>query len=399
MYFKHKVIVSLQDIYRLSPNVRKDLEANYKLEFEDLLKWHEKGNDRAIDQLIELSKSYDNLNQKYETENESLKSEAGNSAYHKSIRNHITPSRFQDKITYQIIEQLSVKIIEAAKELNLPIKNIPIFGTLHTEQVNACAIKVSNSEEFIIVFESQLFHFLNRFNKLLIQSLPLKDSRDGQYSFSAKIEDIKLHLDSNPIIQETFNQLMWSFVVEGNVKKAQNWMIEKPWYMMATYTLRATELFIMGHELGHIIKGHLNSDTGNPLQFSDVKGSQMNLNWEKEFEADTVGLFLSIEVLRKENFREDFCLIGAELHFIISEIVNKAFSIINNGNEHLTPTSNTHPPVEMRRENIRNSLKSIFNNEQFEDAKFFPDLIEQVLYSLWDNSKQQFYDYYTSKSQ
>ena len=33
-------------------------------------------------------------------------------------------------------------------------------------------------------------------------------------------------------------------------------MLDKLQYIMQTYVLNATELFIMGHEYGHLVKGH-----------------------------------------------------------------------------------------------------------------------------------------------
>ena len=155
------------------------------------------------------------------------------------------------------------------------------------------------------------------------------------------------------------------------------------------------ELFIMGHEYGHIVKGHLNKNPGQTLQLSNIDAEQMQRNWDQEYEADTLGLYFSIKASIKEGFQEDYDLIGADLYFMLREIVAKSVSIIKYGDENATKDSESHPAVKDRRDNLRKSYLKSFRNEQLVKAEYLPTALEDVLNYLWNETKPVLHHHYT----
>jgi hypothetical protein len=399
MHFKKHRAVSLRDLIYMNPAKRKQIEDEFRLCYDDVLAEHTKRSEAALNELREGAKSHFSQDASpHLTYKEIEKQLKESNEYIEQIKNGPVPSKFQEPITYNILEPLYKQVVDAASDLgvNPPLTNI-ILASLHTEKVNAAAIKIKESGEYIIAFESQIFSFLNRFTKIIAQSFPLINNSNGKYSFSTLNTDVINYVKSNPVIQSLFDDLILSYVIEGNVSKAHNQTLDYPNYINATYILRATELFIMGHEYGHIAKGHLQSKSDSKLEFANIAAEEINRSWEQEYEADTLGLFFTIRALFREGFQVDFALIGADLFFIISEFVEKSISIKKFGHENNVNNSDSHPSANLRRENLRKAFKTAFTEIELEKAEYLPNAIQDALQYLWNGTKIKLYKYHDSK--
>ncbi len=375
MHVKRKTIISLNDLSKLDKGVRKDLEIEFKKAEQELVDWHNAKMDEIFKDLLEYQMEEIKENAKHLSFEDIQKELKEIVEYLEQRKNAPIPSKFQDKITYSIIEPKLKEIAHAATSLG--VKNTPdiILGTLYTERVNAAAIRIRKTGEYIIAFESQLFSFLNRFTKIIVQALPEKTSNDpDKFEFSFLKTDVEKHIKEHPIIKTLFADLILSYVLRGNVNQAQNFKLDYGRYINGTYILRATELFVMGHEYGHIVKGHLQPKLNSEIEIANISADEIERKWEQEYEADSLGLFFMIKILH--------------------EIVDKARSIKRFGNENRSNGSESHPPAKLRRENLRKAFRMSFSQEQLQRAEVLPNALEEILYYLWDETKPLLYKHY-----
>jgi hypothetical protein len=268
------------------------------------------------------------------------------------------------------------------------------FGSLHTEHFNACAIYLKESGEHLIVFESQLFFFLNRISKIIAACLILQGSGEDGYNFSFDAGKCIEHIKINPELQENFNDQMIAFICEGNVKATPNLLIPYPKQQFQRMILRAMELFIMGHEYTHVFRNHFR---GNSRAFFHLHGQQaeeMLPDWDKEFEADSFGALIAISALNKDEFGPDFYLVGPDVYFALSEIIKEAYEI--RFPQRMPIGQNSHPPSAERRANVRKAVSLGLPDDQFNYAQYLPDALIEILYYLWDNCKAPLVNYQTT---
>lgn len=396
MQLKRDKTVSLYDINNMNKIVREDIEAEFRECYDEIVAWHHKRNLVTIESLQNNGKQHISETAKPYNSQEKIQSDlVALEAYIEQLKNATLPSIFQEALHFQIIKPLFDEIVLAAQALGVkkPAQNI-IVASLRTEQVNAVAMRIKATGEFIIAFESQLFSFLNRFTKILTQALPRKDDTDDHFAFSILRKDVEEYVKENRAILFLFVDLMLSYVVKGTVEKAQNFSLEYPNYINGTHLLNAVELFIIAHEYSHIVRGHLNNGGNDEVELCNIQAEQFTRKWEQEFEADTVGLFFTIKSLINRGFQPDFDLVGADLFFILQEMVAKAKSIVRYGSEEVTEYSKSHPPALARRENLRKAYRMSYNQEQLESAEYLPNALNEILDYLWEETRPYLYAYF-----
>src|SRR4051812_7837907 len=89
--------------------------------------------------------------------------------------------------------------------------------------------------------------------------------------------------------------------------------------LIASWLTQASELFILGHEYGHVICGHGTNKRMISSEIANENVKEVRFSWEQEFEADSVGLMLAMEYYgRIGNFAIGYT--GAEMFFSFSDI-------------------------------------------------------------------------------
>ena len=155
--------------------------------------------------------------------------------------------------------------------------------------------------------------------------------------------------------------------------------------------LNSMELFIAGHEYGHIISGHLNNNSFK-RKIKNVDIDVVKTNWEEEFEADSIGLNLLINSLDSSNF-SPFCYLGAELFFTLLDIDERVFTFFKSGIELEDSGSESHPPVNERKKYIR----QYFNDGLKGDDKLaylrFSSYLDEIITILWTRLKDEIFSY------
>ncbi|WP_080062641.1 hypothetical protein [Ruminiclostridium hungatei] len=309
------------------------------------------------------------------------------------------PTDYEDPFCYRIMKDIEQEIFEAAGELGIKIPDKrPVIGTLPTHRVNAGVIPVPDCEELIIAFESQIFNFANLASKVAARALSIKNSTSEQLQFSVDIEDIKKNLEQNPEIAGRFRELIIAYFIDGYTGYAPQYFLDGNYLGIASILRHSFELFVMGHEYGHIVCGHLDDSSKRVRNMlGEIEYDEIQFDdWEQEIEADNIGTSLMLHVMRKGGYDLSLSYMGVDFFFSIMDIVENGFSLMLTGEETIIP-SDSHPPSVLRREVVRQSIRNSVPEEEAESAIFLGTQIEQILKILWDKTKGVLLEYFEAK--
>jgi hypothetical protein len=315
-----------------------------------------------------------------------IEKEEFRSAYAQHVQSIKPPTKFQDIQSYSILQTLFSKIEETAKRKSLITETRPTIGTAHSKEYNAFAERVPETNEFIIVFESELFTLANLLAKLVSLSLPDFNVSTESVFFNASQERIVNHVQTNKALQNRFADLVYNAIFLGQPNLTQQYYLQEPLGRMQYELLNSLELFVVGHEYGHIYCGHLKETNIIRGIIRNKPVDRISPDWEMEYEADMVGLDLLINSLDNTCF-PPFSFMGPELFFTFLDLDERAFSLFSNGEEKRSMGSDTHPPTFERRKRIRQALKSSLPQNHLESYEFVSQFLENIFESLWGNFK------------
>jgi hypothetical protein len=313
------------------------------------------------------------------------------------VANAELPTKYEDPAKYAIMTHLAKEIEEAATQLGRPLPIKPQIGTLPTGQVNAMAVQVPASNEYLVIFESDLFTFALLLSKVIARAMPFKGSDQGMLQFSTAEEDMGKNITDNPEIVRRFQEVVLAYLIKGKPSAAPPYIPEEPYGTLAAILRDSMELFIMAHEYGHIIKGHLSSAEAAPIDLGGQKGDEVIRNWRQEIEADAQGLELMIYAMGKRGLDLALSYWGADFFFSCIEIVEHGISIVRTGEEGEGGAgSDSHPPVGLRREMLREVLKNSIPEDRATGPIQLGAVLEQIVASLWEHTKPLLRRYHES---
>ena len=298
-------------------------------------------------------------------------------------------SDYQNLSYFATVIYLLDELLKVAPEIEKP----PVIGTVSTENINACILKLE-SEEVIIIVEEDILSFIHLFSKIFVLCMSLEEKGD-KVSLSLDKETILTHIKENPEIEFRFKDLLEASIIERSPRKSEQYNLKMDArYQFCTEIMMSAESFLIAHELGHLLAGHLTVKKGYGYYQSEMDASVDKTNWEKEYEADRIGVNLVAEFARNRNVDIAESYIGIELFFIMYDIVLKAKKILKEGNEDISNNFSKHPSNLSRRQNTRKEVMGLLGSstpQEFYTATFFPDVFEQIMEYLWSNTKHIFY--------
>jgi hypothetical protein len=156
---------------------------------------------------------------------------------------------------------------------------------------------------------------------------------------------------------------------------------------MANRLIYATELFIMGHEYGHILSGHF-SDRSSKVH-SALPGDDVNefgTSWQQEFQADNRGAELMSAALQIREYPFQMSFVGADFFFICAMLVERGLSILNTGIDTVpdgNDTSTTHPPAGLRLAALHLGLETALPKQVYANVRIVSDMLLGVVEMLW----------------
>lgn len=298
----------------------------------------------------------------------------------------ILPTKLQDIQSYSILQTLFSKIEDTAKTISLVTETRPTIGTAHSKEYNAFADRVPGTNEYLIVFESELFTLANLLAKLFALSLPDFNVSEQKISFNVNKERIQNHVLTEKNLQTRFADLVHNAIFRGQPNLTQQYFLQQPFEKFHYELLNSLELFVVGHEYGHIYCGHLQESNLIKKNVRDNTVERISPDWEMEYEADLIGLRLLINSL-DHRCLPPFSFLGPELFFTFLDLDERASTLFYEGEEKRSSGSDTHPPTSERRNRIRKALKSALPKDHIISYEYLSEFLENIFEALWNNFK------------
>jgi hypothetical protein len=349
-------------------------------------------------------------------------SESGHEAEESAIRDFLrktaaqVSSPYEKPLEYMIMKRVSDSIRVAVDSLGLELTSMPVIGTLPLPDINARTVQVPDSAEHLVLFHHGLLMFALMFSKAIVQTFPVMKEADGNGLFDLSISDvservfdlsakaIRKHVAENPSICARFIEAIDGFI---NVNIPPQY-VARPIYSLASGLLiDSLELFVLGHEYGHILARHISANTPAAAMMPSSADSPkaLNYSWAQEYEADRYGLILSVAATDEKYATEyvmeqesAFSYAGSELYFGAVDVIDRAISTLTYGHAKGRRSSATHPPASARRLNLRRSLVKIVRPGAAYAVVRMGAAIEIAIEALWEEAMPTFLREYEQRA-
>lgn len=291
----------------------------------------------------------------------------------------VLPTRYDSPWGYQAISSLLLTLKQTAEELELDTAEFPLHATVPTGQVNAMAVNLPCSTKTFLLFDPQLLTFCNLIAKLYAQCLtPNERFRSGDVSILHAV------VGGSPEIAERLKGVLEAFVKTGRPGTSSPFTVDTGSIRLSSRFRTGMELFVVGHEFGHVYSGHL-SKLLSRLHMIAPNFGQSDSH-RKEYEADYLGLILTVCALRKEGWELWEILGSIKLFFSSLDLASRYADFKSYGarRKFVSTESATHPSNESRRQAIDRAIESFsVEAEDIRMVEQFDSLIDETTNLLW----------------
>lgn len=287
----------------------------------------------------------------------------------KAFPTNITlPTRYESPMQYRLVIDLVEKIKTVAEEYGIDTSDFPHYSSIPTQLVNAQAVKLPCAKRHFLLFDSQLFLYCHLFSKAFALCIPIIGEEKG-YQFSVDLAKVKTRLSSTPECVERLRDLLGALDETDVPGHAEPYIPEQAYSQLGALFRDGMELFVVAHEFGHVYANHLDSLLPR-VSFAAQSQGASNNSHRQEFEADAIGLLLTIAAQAKSGFDAGLSYIGVELFFHALEMQDKFSHLMKHGSDegYNQQSSTTHPSHYLRRMALREGLSQIFNEKADVDA-------------------------------
>jgi hypothetical protein len=320
------------------------------------------------------------------------------SDYRKNVLSLKPPTPYESPALFYVLAQMlhAIRNAVSADDLRQIMPPPLIFGTLPTGQINAQAVLPPGANYYLVLFESGLFSFANEMSKLIAQLLP--PARISEYSITMETPATpELLVDHSPEMVERFDAVLRAYVIEGNPRRIPPFALTLPHKPMAVVLLRTMELFVLGHELGHLIARHLLKSKRVRAALGSINAERVQMSWDQEHEADHWG-FNYLMVVEKVTMGLKLCYSGCDLFFSCIRAVERCLNVLQFGpsGEDRPWIGDSHPPVADRRRYLRSIIGDLATPQEARECIGFGEALQAVVEELWLRVRSRFHQLHDS---
>lgn len=302
----------------------------------------------------------------------------------------VVPSRYEDPLRYRMIRKRAEQIESAAIAHGMDPRDRPLLGTLPTGQVNAVTYLVPGSRDHVVLLERELFTFALLLSKVVCCTFPAESSASGRTTFFTGPAAVRRRIEEHPELLARFTEVLLAYALTGRPTFARPYLPERAHQHLALVLRTSMELFVLGHEYGHVLAGHLSQvsrTTPCRARLHDVDA--LEYSWKQEYEADAIGCRLAYSAMRDLGYDSALSFWGADSFFSGMDVMDRATSLLLHGDEE-RQTLSSHPPSGHRRERLRAVLPEIaMENHPEENIRpvQLGRTIQAVIEELWLRSR------------
>ena len=312
------------------------------------------------------------------------------------------PTSFESPHWYAMASILVEEVEQAAKARLQESGIAPLYGSVPSGALNAVTVYVPKTKEYLIVFSEGLFLFLNLMSKLAADAAitAINATPPGTPLDRTKLAPILAH----PRFHERFFDALYSYVVLGDAGLAEQYVLAGSAMNLADNLRHTSELFIVAHEYGHILAGHL---TSLSQQMSPEKTRSGEFvyrpEWLDELAADDIGTELVLAIARPKVGAHTsvasihlalYCLeIADSIVNVLTAPYNKIAAVMDALGS-ISPAfhegerpADTHPSPFARRAKQRSRIAEFLGQDLAGEANEMGEDIIQLLHHLWVASR------------
>lgn len=299
--------------------------------------------------------------------------------------NIVLPTKYEIDYSYQMlkdcVDRIDNPIIKGkvAQKFGIEKKEnlrFPIWGTVTDFEFDAAVVCPDASGTKLVIISNGVFTSANLLIKI-IDNLMFSNDKSGFPRFDLTYERMEKYLDKNYILQQRFNDFVGSMLFCNTPIFAKQYF-DRP-SIFRLVMLHGFETFVVAHEYahslcGHIDQRHISSDDISKTLLDDTGIETIYHQWEDEFEADTIGAYITLEAMSIEypDFSKWIRLLGVYLCMKVFELQDK----IKRAKLGKDARSKSHPPGTERKKRF---LKALFP----EGIPEFYDDIDLIFNKLW----------------
>lgn len=220
----------------------------------------------------------------------------GDTADFEAAISHITiPTCYENPVYYFMITNLANDAYLAGEELGLSGPELPKFGSLPSNDINAYTYPTRNGRGKIIAINAQLFNFIPRMTQVAASAVDPTMGRvvdsDGKI-----IAEMLMGISYNQGAKDNFVGSLLGLLRGKPIGKMP---ADPSREALNVFFAGAMERFVFAHEYGHVLKRHWSQSVMLPTAATGSEEFEvLARSWPQEFEADAIGLRLVMQMLR-----------------------------------------------------------------------------------------------------
>lgn len=290
--------------------------------------------------------------------------------------------KYEKNTTYQLLKEcvskidtpaIKEKIIQDFKIREQDNLIFPVWGTVPAYEFSAEICPFDSNIKLIMISDA-VFTSAYLLVKIIDNIMFSRDDT-GLPEFNLTYEDMRKHLNENYILQQRFNDFLGSIFFCKTPIFAKQYFNEAS--IFRSVMLDGFEIFVVAHEYAHSLCGHMNkrymSANGISKVLSYAEVEMVCHEWEDEFEADSIGAYITLMAIKYNDFSKWVRFMGIYLCLSMMELQEKISAL----KECKISFSRTHPPALERKKML---LKKFFPKGKPEVY----DNIDKILDELWN---------------
>ncbi|EID52325.1 M48 family metalloprotease [Saccharomonospora xinjiangensis] len=236
-----------------------------------------------------------------------------------------------------LFDGLSAELLAVVERSGLPLPTPVFVGEYPHNSFNAQACAVSGGT--LILVNTGLAALVHEVAKCWALSLvPFTRDDDRRVRFEEPTAELTRRRDE---ARSTIANAVIAYVFLGDSRLGGR-ITQDTTAAMGFALTRATERFVISHELGHLLAGHLDASQTNAEH-----GELIRKTRPQEFEADEIGALLVLRGLDPgDQVQVNLALAGPFVFFAIDHLVTRVRNEVNDIPEGLIVTD--HPPSDER---------------------------------------------------
>jgi hypothetical protein len=255
-----------------------------------------------------------------------------------------------------VIAQHANEIEAAIKNAGMNLKTDAFVGEFPTGSFNAQARPATDG--VLLLINSGLMMFLHETAKVMSWSVAIAEfDENGQ----PKEDSVRPQSDfSHDELVATFAKLITAYLTQGDIRAAGPSPVA--WggpQMLGALITRSAEKFVLAHEYGHVLAGHLSSPRMMVASSPAGDIEFISKSWEQELEADRIGFRLALGgaplVIDSQErlFDAQLNVAGMLWFFAMDELVTHTITRLTGQVVALCD----HPPSGVRMDMLRNGVQ------------------------------------------